>query len=140
TAVDQGQAMIGLGRSDISAAASTATLLGTVINANGVPLAGVQVVATQQNTIIQSAITDANGAFTLANVPPGSTTVTATLGSLKTSMTLNVIAVPAFPLTLSLGFTAPPPTLSAVIPTSGPTAGGTVLTLTGTNFQPAATV
>jgi len=139
-AVDQGQAVIGIGRSDISSAASTATLLGSVTNANGAPLAGVQVVATQQNTIIQSAITDANGAFTLANVPPGSTTVTATLGSLQASMTLNVIAVPAFPLTLSLGFTAPPPTLSAVSPASGPTAGGTALPLTGTNFQVGATV
>src|SRR5262249_53990962 len=35
---------------------------------------------------------------------------------------------------------APPPTLSAVSPTSGPTAGGTLVTLTGTNFQAGATV
>ena len=48
TAIDQGQAVLGLGRSDISAAASTATLRGTVTDPNGVPLAGVLVVATQQ--------------------------------------------------------------------------------------------
>src|SRR6185503_380715 len=34
----------------------------------------------------------------------------------------------------------PAPTLTAVSPTSGPTAGGTTITLTGTNFVSGATV
>src|SRR5262249_62146546 len=44
--------------------------------------------------------------------------------------------------TLVNGFTylAGPPTLSSVAPTSGPTAGGTTLTLAGTNFVSGATV
>ena len=45
---------------------------------------------------------------------------------------------------LSGGFTyngfLPAPTLSSVTPTSGPTVGGTVVTLNGTNFQSGATV
>src|SRR5204863_1169025 len=32
---------------------------------------------------------------------------------------------------------APPPTISGVIPTSGPTTGGTTITVTGTNFPTA---
>jgi streptogramin lyase len=102
TAVDQGQAVLGLGRSDISAAASTATLRGTVTDPNGAPLAGVLVVATQQGATVGMATTDANGAFALADVPPGSTTVTASLGLAGTSVTLTVIAVPLFPLNLTL--------------------------------------
>ena len=39
-------------------------------------------------------------------------------------------------VTLNSGFTytAPAPTLTSVSPTSGPTAGGTQITLTGSNF------
>ena len=44
--------------------------------------------------------------------------------------------------TLASAFTyaAPAPTLTAIAPTSGPTAGGTAVTLTGTNFAAGATV
>jgi hypothetical protein len=139
-AVDQGQPVIGLGRNDIGQTASTGTLRGTVVDPDGVPLAGVLVVATQQGTTVRTATTDTRGAFTLADLPSGSTTVTATRGSLQTSRTLPVISVPTFSLTLSLGVTDAPPTLSALTPASGPAAGGIILTLTGTHFQPGATV
>jgi len=44
--------------------------------------------------------------------------------------------------TLASGFTyvLPPPTISGVSPTTGPIGGGTVVTITGTNFQNSATV
>jgi hypothetical protein len=43
--------------------------------------------------------------------------------------------------TLSNAFTfVPPPTVSSVAPSSGPTAGGTTVTITGANFQSGATV
>jgi hypothetical protein len=46
--------------------------------------------------------------------------------------------------TLAAGFTyvvpLPAPTLSAITPSNGPTSGGTVVTLTGSNFQTGATV
>ncbi len=38
------------------------------------------------------------------------------------------------------GRLAPPPAIAAVSPASGPTAGGTTLTITGTNFRPGAQV
>ena len=37
-------------------------------------------------------------------------------------------------------YVAPPPTVTGVIPTSGPTAGGTAITITGTGFDTGATV
>jgi hypothetical protein len=43
-------------------------------------------------------------------------------------------------LTGGFAYVAPTPTLTAVSPASGPTAGGTALTLTGTNFAAGATV
>ena len=44
--------------------------------------------------------------------------------------------------TLASGFTyvLPPPTISGISPTTGPIGGGTVVTITGTNFQNGATV
>ena len=51
----------------------------------------------------------------------------------KIQSRVNVCIFPAGP-------TAPAPTLSTVSPTSGKTTGGTVVTLTGTNFQSGATV
>src|SRR5262249_59280708 len=59
----------------------------------------------QQGTTVQRAQTDASGRFTLANVLPGSTTVTATLGAASASRALTVIAVGTVTLTVTL---APP--------------------------------
>jgi hypothetical protein len=44
--------------------------------------------------------------------------------------------------TLPAGFTYgfPPPTISSIVPSTGPTAGGTAVTITGTGFQAGATV
>jgi hypothetical protein len=103
TALDQGQPVITLGRNDVPRAASTGTIAGTVTDPNGTPLTGVQVVATQQGATVQRAQTDASGHFTLANVPPDVTTVTATSGSVSTSKTLTVIAEGTVMLTVTLG-------------------------------------
>jgi hypothetical protein len=103
TALDQGQAVIGLGHNDVPLAASTGTIVGTVTAPSGTPLAGAQVVATQQGMTVQMAQTDASGRFTLVHVRPGATTVTATLGSVSTSRTLTVIAVGTVMLPVTLG-------------------------------------
>ena len=73
--------------------------------------------------ITATATTGSNGvatasAFT-ANATGGSYTVTATLDSLSASFNLSNLL---------------PPTVTAVSPSSGPTAGGTSVTITGTNF------
>ena len=103
TAVDQGQPVIGLGRSDISTSSLTGTLRGTVVDASGAPLANARVVATQNGATLQTATTDATGAFTLADIPAGSITITASLGLTGTSTTLTVLATQtvSLPLTLS---------------------------------------
>jgi hypothetical protein len=104
TALDQGQSTIGRGSQDVPLADSTGTIAGTVTDLNGTPLAGVQVVATQQGVTVQTTpLTDASGGFKLANVPPGVTTITATLGSVSTSKPLMVIAGGTVMLTVTLG-------------------------------------
>jgi hypothetical protein len=113
TALDQGQPVIGRGRNDIPQANSTGTIVGTVTAPNGAPLAGVQVVATQQGAIVQRAQTDASGFFVLAPVPPGATTVTAMLGSASASRTLTIIAVARFTLALTLAPVNQPPVANA---------------------------
>src|SRR5262249_2101921 len=59
---------------------------------------------------------------------PSTITVTATAGS--------VIHMTSFNLTVN----APAPTVTGVSPTTGPTAGGTPMTIAGTNFLSGATV
>jgi hypothetical protein len=78
--------------------------------------------------------------------------VTVASGSTSASFTANVAAVTATqtatltaieesdPQTFALQLNAAAPTVSSVSPKSGPTAGGTAVTITGTNFAAGATV
>jgi hypothetical protein len=100
---DQNQRVIGLGSKDVPRAASTGTIVGTVTDLKGAHLAGVQVVAMQPGGGGTTTKTDASGSFTLPNVPPGATTVTATFESVSTSRTLTVIAGGTVTLTVPLG-------------------------------------
>jgi hypothetical protein len=129
TALDQGQPVIGLGRNDVPQAASTGTIVGTVTDLNGTPASGAQVVAMQQGTAVQMAQTDVSGRFTLANVPPGATTVTATLGSVSTSRTLMVIAGGTVMVPVKLGS---PPLIVTVMPSTASVVVGQTLQLTAT--------
>jgi streptogramin lyase len=112
TAVEQGQPVIGLGRNDVVQAASTGTILGTVTETSGTPLAGVQVSATPKKggpTLTLTTATDTNGRFILVAVPPDSYTVTAgtVFQPAQASVTVTVIAVVATN-TIPLMLTLPP--------------------------------
>jgi hypothetical protein len=58
----------------------------------------------------------------------------------KAYNTANEESVPSAEVSYTVPSPAPPPTLTAVSPASGPVAGGTAITLTGTNFVSGATV
>ena len=71
------------------------------------------------------------------------TTITATTPAHAAGLVDVVVTNPGeTPLTLTDGFTfaATSPTVSSIVPTSGSTAGGTIVTITGTNFVNGATV
>ena len=87
-----------LGTTDVVGAATTGTLQGTVTDEDAHPLAGVQVLVTQQDVRVDvegnPAITDANGFFRIAKLPIGETTVTGSLGDSEVAkITTNVVAI-----------------------------------------------
>src|SRR5581483_711212 len=72
-----------------------------------------------------------------------SMTITATTGSHAAGIVNVVVTNPdAQSATLANGFAylAPPPLVTSVTPTSGPTSGGTAITISGSNFLAGATV
>ncbi len=58
------------------APATTGSIHGTVQNPDGAVYEGVHVTVSQLNTPAQTAVTDADGSFTLTNIPPGPFTLT----------------------------------------------------------------
>jgi uncharacterized membrane protein len=87
-----------LGTTEVVRAATTGTLRGTVKDDNGRPLAGVQVLAMQQDVRVNvagnPATTDANGIFRIDKLPIGETTVTAALNSSEVAkITTNIVAI-----------------------------------------------
>jgi sugar lactone lactonase YvrE len=76
----------------IDLASTTGTIIGSVTDERGVPIAGVQVVATQEGARVGRATTDANGIFLLQNIRRGTTTVS--IQSMTDSrVTVTVVAV-----------------------------------------------
>ena len=73
----------------------------------------------------------------------GSTSIQATTGARAAGAAEVTVTVDGRSSTLASAFTyvaLPPPTISSISPASGSTAGGTTITLTGTNFASGATV
>ena len=82
---------------------TTGTVQGTVTDAQGAPLGFAQVVATQQGITVQGTRTDTNGQYTLFNVPPGPTTVTATAfdrSGARATLTVSATQTASLPLRL----------------------------------------
>ncbi len=71
---------------DSSAAASSASVEGSVLDLHNAPIAGVQVTVIGQNNGVRRTVTvDSNGAFTITGLSPGSYMVTITLPGLSAS-------------------------------------------------------
>jgi uncharacterized repeat protein (TIGR02543 family) len=139
----------------------TAATGGTqVTNATTVTLTANQTLYAQWTALLQTIIYNANtGTGTMAPTT-GNTGASVTLstntftkagytfggwntlagGGGTTYTNGQTITMPAGGLTLYAQWTAFPPTITSVSPTAGPTAGGLLVTITGTNFQPGATV
>jgi len=87
-----------LGTTDVVSAATTGSLRGTVMDASGQAVAGVQVVIFQAGAEVDvegnPAITEADGAFRIDRIPVGETTVVAFLGEFEVlRVTTNVVAI-----------------------------------------------
>jgi type 1 fimbria pilin len=99
-------------------AGSTAQISGTVIDASGGVLPGVDVTVTQTDTgLMRSAVTDATGGYTLPNLPVGPYRLEASLSGFRsyvqTGIVLTVNATPAVNIVLALGEVSEQITVSA---------------------------
>ncbi|HKO58415.1 MAG TPA: TonB-dependent receptor [Thermoanaerobaculia bacterium] len=87
---------------------TTATVGGRAVDPGGAPIPGATVVITDtERNQIQSAVTSADGRYRFPPLPPGSYTLTATLGGMKTAtrtLRLTVGQVLEIPVTLSPTF------------------------------------
>lgn len=123
-----------------------------------------QSVAQGGSTTFTVNVTPSNGfsgsvALSVSGLPSGATSafnptsITGTGSSTLTVGTATTTPAGTYPLTItgtsgSLSHTAqvtlvvkgPPPTVTAISPTSGPMSGGTAVSITGTNFMPGASV
>src|SRR5215831_20685458 len=94
--------------SPVFAQQTTATLLGTVLDASGAAVPGVSIVAASLATNVnREAVTDAAGAYSIPNLPPGVYRVTATKtgfqASRAESVTLQVEQVARLDINLQVG-------------------------------------
>ncbi len=113
----------------------------SVAPTSGTTLGGAAVTISGTNFIDGATVTFGGTAATGVTVN-SSTSITATT-PVHTAGAADVVVTNADTQigTLAGGFTyVPPPTVTSVAPSSGPTAGGTVVTLTGTNLIDGATV
>jgi formylglycine-generating enzyme required for sulfatase activity/subtilisin-like proprotein convertase family protein len=115
--------------------------LATVAPGSGPAAGGTPITLTGTNLLGATSVTVGGVAANSVQVV-NSTTVTAvtpagTAGSKSVSVTT---AGGTASLSNAFTYLPPPPTLSGVAPTTGPTAGGTLITLTGTNLSGATSV
>jgi hypothetical protein len=92
----------------VAQAGSTAQISGSVKDSSGGVLPGVDVAVTQTDTgLKRNAITDAEGAYALPNLPPGPYRLDATLQGFRsytqTGIVLQVGASPIFNVTMAIG-------------------------------------
>jgi hypothetical protein len=76
----------------IDLASTTGTIIGSVTDEQGVPIAGVQVVATQAGVQVGTATTNDNGIFLMQNIRRG-TTMVSIQSMTASSVTVTVVAV-----------------------------------------------
>ena len=112
----------------------------SVSPSSGVAAGGTSVTITGTNFASGATVTFGSAAATNV-VVVSSTTITATTPAGATGAVTVTVTVDAQSGSLTNGFTyVVTPTLSSVSPNSGPVAGGTAVTITGTNFASGATV
>jgi hypothetical protein len=108
----------------------------------GATLGGTTVTISGLNFAAGAVVTIGGVAATSATVV-SSTTITAVAGAHAAGAADVVVIQGDQSSTLAAAFTyvtLPPPTVSSVFPSAGSSAGGTTVTITGTNFAPGATV
>jgi acid phosphatase len=123
--------------------ANTAPLISTVSPSSGPTAGGTTVTISGTGFAVGATVKFGNTSATNVNVL-GSTTITATTPA-RASGSVNVVVTNpgGQSATKTNGYTyaaAAAPTVSGVNPTSGPTAGGTSVTISGTGFAAGATV
>ncbi|WP_353063325.1 IPT/TIG domain-containing protein [Tunturibacter psychrotolerans] len=114
----------------------------TSVSPNGGPLAGgTAVTITGTNFAAGATVTFGSTAATSVTVVNATTITATTPAGSAGAVTVTVTNSNGLSGNLASGFTfAPAPTVSSVSPNTGSTAGGTAITITGTNFAPGATV
>ncbi len=122
-------------------ASASAPILTTVSPTSGPSAGGTAVTLTGQN-FVSGATVSFGGAAATSVVVVSATQITAqTPPHAQGSVNVVVTNPDGQSATLANGFTfVAPPTVTGVSPTSGPAAGGTAVTITGTNFVSGATV
>ena len=117
------------------------TVLG-IAPGSGPASGGTTVTISGANFAAGAAVSIGNVAATSVTVV-SSTSITAVTGASAAGAASVTVTVDGRSSTLASAFTyvaLPPPTISGISPSSGSTAGGTTVTLTGTNFASGATV
>ena len=127
-------ALLGLLGASSAYAQATAQITGVVSDAQGAVLPGVDVTAIQTETgVKRSTVTDANGLFTLTNLPMGPYRVEAMLAGfrtfVRTGLVLQVNANPVVNVTMALGDLAETVSVEAAAPlieTRSPSIGAVI--------------
>jgi hypothetical protein len=123
-----------------SAASGPAPTVTSVSPSSGTTAGGTAVTITGTNFATGATVTFGGTAATGVTVV-NSTTITATTPAGSAGAVTVTVTVNGQTGSLTSGFTyIAPPTVSSVSPSSGTTAGGTAVTITGTNFASGATV
>ncbi|RJQ07198.1 MAG: hypothetical protein C4558_10105 [Dehalococcoidia bacterium] len=122
--------------------AAPAPTVTAVSPANG-PLAGGTVITITGTGFVAGATVDLGGVAATGVVVVSATSITATTAAhAPAAVVVTVKNADGQGGTISGAFTylGPPPTLTAIVPATGPTAGATAVTLTGTEFGAGTTV
>jgi hypothetical protein len=121
---------------------STAPIVGSVTPASGSTLGGTIVTITGSNFVSGATVTFGGAAATNVTVATSSSITATTPAHVSGAVNVIVTNPDTENGTLVSGFTyfSTAPTVASVAPNSGPMAGGTSVTITGTNFVSGATV
>ena len=125
-----------------SALTGTANIIGSVYSA-GVAVSGANISVLQNGAIVTSTTTGSSGAFTITGLTQGTYTLVVTAaGYIGTSVPVSVFNGNWTRIGVALTRSSSPAatTVTGVAPATGPGAGGTSVTITGTNFTGATAV